>query len=271
MVANMKIVAKRFDQDLTAEERNLLSVGYKNVIGARRASWRLMATYLAKEAALTAEAEQQENATSSGSAPVPSLHSQQHINRLSDMAEYKSQIETELSTICEDILDLLDSKLIPKASSDDAKVYYLKLKGDYLRYQAEYTPSGSKHDSIALKAKEAYDSAMTIALTTMPAINNIRLGLALNFSVFYYEILNEPVAACSLAQKAYDEALAGLDALQEETYRESTLIIQLLRDNLSLWNSETYESSVDQDDEKDKLCAGDSSKQDLLDKEEKAE
>lgn len=260
MVANMKIVVKNFDQDLSVDERNFLSVGYKNVIGARRASWRLMATYLAKEAALAAEAERQNNETTSNS-----LHSQRHINQLSDINDYKSRIEGELSDICEDILDLLESKLIPRASNDDAKVYYLKLKGDYLRYQAEYTPNGPKHDSIAQKAKEAYDAAMTIALSTMPAINNIRLGLALNFSVFYYEILNEPVSACSLAQKAYDEALAGLESLQEDNYRESALIIQLLRDNLTLWNTETYDSSLEVDEDKDKSSTGDEKAQEKID------
>ncbi|WP_411027483.1 14-3-3 family protein, partial [Salmonella sp. s54925] len=65
----------------------------------------------------------------------------------------------------------------------------------------------------------------------------IRLGLALNYSVFHYEIENEPNAACSLAKKAFDSAITDLDKLGEDTYKDSTLIMQLLRDNLTLWTS----------------------------------
>ena len=63
------------------------------------------------------------------------------------------------------------------------------------------------------------------------------MGLALNFSVFYYEILNSPDRACHLAKAAFDDAIAELDSLSEESYRDSTLIMQLLRDNLTLWTS----------------------------------
>jgi len=61
--------------------------------------------------------------------------------------------------------------------------------------------------------------------------------LALNFSVFYYEILNAPDQACHLAKQAFDDAIAELDTLSEESYKDSTLIMQLLRDNLTLWTS----------------------------------
>ena len=66
----------------------------------------------------------------------------------------------------------------------------------------------------------------------------IRLGLALNFSVFFYEIQGNPEEACKLAKKAFDDAIAELDTLSEESYKDSTLIMQLLRDNLTLWTSD---------------------------------
>jgi 14-3-3 protein epsilon len=82
-------------------------------------------------------------------------------------------------------------------------------------------------------SKNATDVAQTELTPTHP----IRLGLALNFSVFYYEILNSPDRACHLAKQAFDDAIAELDSLSEESYRDSTLIMQLLRDNLTLWTS----------------------------------
>jgi 14-3-3 protein epsilon len=80
-------------------------------------------------------------------------------------------------------------------------------------------------------------SATDVAQTELTPTHPIRLGLALNFSVFYYEILNSPDRACHLAKQAFDDAIAELDALSEESYRDSTLIMQLLRDNLTLWTS----------------------------------
>ena len=80
-------------------------------------------------------------------------------------------------------------------------------------------------------------NATDVAQTELTPTHPIRLGLALNFSVFYYEILNSPDRACHLAKQAFDDAIAELDSLSEESYRDSTLIMQLLRDNLTLWTS----------------------------------
>jgi len=70
----------------------------------------------------------------------------------------------------------------------------------------------------------------------------IRLGLALNFSVFYYEVLNNPEEACKMARQAFEDAIAELDNVSEDSYKDSTLIMQLLRDNLTLWTSDEAES-----------------------------
>jgi len=60
-------------------------------------------------------------------------------------------------------------------------------------------------------------------------------------SVFYYEILGLQDEACELAKKAFDSAIAELDQLQEDSYKDATLIMQLLRDNLTLWTSDGEE------------------------------
>merc|ERR1712093_725135 len=109
-------------------------------------------------------------------------------------------------------------------------------KNDYHRYLAEFA-SGEKRKVAATAAHEAYKNATDVAQTELTPTHPIRLGLALNFSVFYYEILNSPDRACHLAKQAFDDAIAELDTLSEESYRDSTLIMQLLRDNLTLWAS----------------------------------
>ncbi|MGH0159637.1 UNVERIFIED_CONTAM: hypothetical protein FKN15_037888 [Acipenser sinensis] len=87
-------------------------------------------------------------------------------------------------------------------------------------------------------SQQAYQEAFEISKKEMQPTHPIRLGLALNFSVFYYEILNSPEQACALAKSAFDEAIAELDTLNEDSYKDSTLIMQLLRDNLTLWTSD---------------------------------
>lgn len=102
---------------------------------------------------------------------------------------------------------------------------------------AEFATGNDRKDA-AEHSLVAYKAASDIAMTELPPTHPIRLGLALNFSVFYYEILNSPDRACRLAKAAFDDAIAELDTLSEESYKDSTLIMQLLRDNLTLWTSD---------------------------------
>ncbi len=219
MVENMKKVAGA-DQELTVEERNLLSVAYKNVIGARRASWRIVSSIEQKE----------ESKGNEGQVGV--------------IKDYRNKVEAELAKICEDILEVLDMHLIPSAATGESKVFYHKMKGDYHRYLAEFA-QGQKRKESADKSLDAYKAASDVAVTELPPTHPIRLGLALNFSVFYYEILNSPDRACHLAKQAFDDAIAELDTLSEESYKDSTLIMQLLRDNLTLWTSDMQDPEKD--------------------------
>lgn len=211
MVTYMKEVAK-LDGELTVDERNLLSVAYKNVVGTRRASWRIISSIEQKE---------------------ESKGTEKHASTIRD---YLQKIETELEKVCQDVLDVLDESLIPKAETGESRVFYHKMKGDYHRYLAEFA-SGEKRKVVATAAHEAYKIATDVAQTELTSTHPIRLGLALNFSVFYYEILNSPDRACHLAKQAFDDAVNELDKLSEDSYRDSTLIMQLLRDNLTLWTS----------------------------------
>jgi 14-3-3 protein epsilon len=92
MVEAMKKVATT-DVELTVEERNLLSVAYKNVIGARRASWRIISSIEQKE---------------------ETKGNEEHVKMIK---EYRRKVENELSGICKDILAVLDDHLIPSSSN----------------------------------------------------------------------------------------------------------------------------------------------------------
>lgn len=208
MLESMKSVAT-YDTELSVEERNLLSVAYKNVIGARRASWRI----------------------------ISSIEQKEEGSNENQVRPYRIQIEKELKEICADILSLIDKHLIPHASTGESKVFYYKMKGDYYRYLAEFATSQDRKEA-AEHSLVAYKAASDISTSELVPTHPIRLGLALNFSVFYYEILNSPDRACRLAKAAFDDAIAELDTLNEESYKDSTLIMQLLRDNLTLWTSD---------------------------------
>jgi len=218
MVGSMKKVAE-LDTDLTVEERNLLSVAYKNVVGSRRASWRIISSIEAKE------------------------KSKDNAGHVAQIRSYLEKVEKELEDICVDVLGVLDNHLIKCAQNAESKVFYNKMKGDYYRYLAEFSGEGKKKE-LATKGQEAYQAAK-VAEEALPPTHPIRLGLALNYSVFYYEILNEPEKACELAKKAFDDAIAELDNLTEDSYKDSTVIMQLLRDNLTLWTSDIQEDDDD--------------------------
>merc|ERR1719194_129496 len=151
--------------------------------------------------------------------------------------EYRKKVEHELEGICDDVLKLLDETLcVAPEITDEAQVFYLKMKGDYLRYLAEVQTASAGGDA-APKAKNAYEQAWSAA-KPLKATNPIKLGLALNFSVFHYEILSRPDSACTLAKEAFDTAVTELDSLGGSEYKDATLIMQLLRDNLTLWQAE---------------------------------
>jgi 14-3-3 protein epsilon len=212
MVKEMHAVAAakvETSEELTIEERTLLSVAYKNAIGTRRTSWRVISSIEAKEHA-------------KGSPILVELAKEQRLT-----------IETELHAISADILALL-AKMVA-LTSGESKVFFLKMLGDYHRYVAEFA-SEDYGKAAAEKALEAYQSASEIADESLAASHPIRLGLALNFSVFYYEIIQAPDRACALAKQAFEDSIAELDSLSDESYNnDSTLIMQLLRDNLTLW------------------------------------
>ncbi|KAF9620958.1 hypothetical protein IFM89_015780 [Coptis chinensis] len=166
MVECTKKIAK-LDLELTVEEWNLLSVGYKNVIGACRASWCIMSSIEQKE---------------------ESKGNEQNVKLIKN---YRSKVEEELSMICIDILTIINEHLIPSATLGESTIFYYKMKGDYFRYLAEFKTEQDRKD-VANQSLKGYQAASNTASTDLSPTHPIRLGLALNFSIFYYEILNSP-------------------------------------------------------------------------------
>ena len=108
--------------------------------------------------------------------------------------------------------------------------------GDYYRYVAE-SSSGDQLETCKNGALENYNHAKG-ASESLNACNPIRLGLALNFSVFHYEVMNNHKQACELGEAALTDALEKIDDVDEETFRDAKSIIELLKENLSLWKEE---------------------------------
>ena len=208
-------------QELSIEERNLLSVAYKNSVGSRRTAFRGLSSI-----------EQKDNSTGGKNQKL--------------IKSFKSKIETELSTFTNDIIQLIETHLFKSATTAESKVFYLKMKADYYRYMAEYAV-GELHKNVSKNASQAYEDALNIANSELKTTHPIRLGLALNYSVFFYEVLNDPSKACNLAKLTFDDAIADIEHIEEDQYKDATTIMQLIRDNLTLWTNEMQDDDEEGD------------------------
>jgi len=223
MVEAVKANGYKLDQD----GRTLFQIAFKNEIGARRTSLRNIPPADSEEGA-----------------------KKEHIKKI------KQKIIEELEKLCGDVLahiktlldncpnevaiqDLGDTQ---KKEAQEDKINYLKMIGDYNRYRAEYL-EGEERETVKKAASEAYGNAVELAKSALDETDPTRLGLMLNFSVFNYEVMKETEKACNLAKDAFDQAIAKLDSLSDSSYKDSTLIMQLLRDNLTLWTSENDDNN----------------------------
>ena len=204
-------------EELNFDERNLLSIAYKNYISEIRNAIRVIMAYENKE-------------STRGDSPY-----------LPFIIEYKDKIRQELEKECLNICFKIEKLIMPKLTSKETKVFFGKMKGDYYRYIAENTEGDVK--------KKYSDLALNTYNETVAEANNLnyknseKLGLLLNLSVFYYEVASNPKEAYSLANetlKKAKEALKGIDEDNEE-YKDSLSIVNLLHDNIEMWEMETQE------------------------------
>jgi len=264
------IIAKKADNindidPLEQNERNLLSAAFKNVVGSLRSSARHLKE---KIAAFRSKVNNNDE------------DREKYLLNIERAKVYSGMVNKEVIAKCKEVVDLLvvvnDKNnmqkahrkiLIPEQSESQDKneeaVFYLKMKGDYFRYMAEVESNGTmlvdvevgdKIEKKELKfsdlAIQSYEQASTIA-KKLTETSPIRLGLALNHSVCLYEIMEKKKDAIKVAHDAFNEAIQKLDQLNDQTYKDSTLIMQLLRDNLALWqkaNEDKAEGGEQQED-----------------------
>jgi hypothetical protein len=215
MVDFLREVVSGKDSDFTTEERNLLSVGFKNLIGTKRTAIRTIAAI-------------EQN-------PKYAKYNE-------SLSTYKKRIEDELYTQCLNIVALVRDKCMKVATDSESKAFFLKMVGDYYRYVAE-SSNGAKLEEVKKGALEYYNKASEAATKDLGACNPIRLGLALNFSVFHFEVMNDHKKACELGETALQNALEKIDDCDEETFRDAKSIIELLKENLSLWKEDDEEKN----------------------------
>ncbi|VDN15381.1 unnamed protein product [Dibothriocephalus latus] len=194
MVGFMDSISK-LGVELTSEERNLFSIGYKNFMGAKRLAWRAIALDV-------------EQAERRAAREVPCLR------------RFKDVIEEEMRQLAHKLIHLIDTSLFKPELEGEPKAFYLKF---------------------------AYKDAYEVATSLLPPTHPIRLGIALNFSVFYYEIANSADRACKLAKQAFDDAIAELDNISEDNYKDATLVMQLIRDNLTLWTTDMASATAQEE------------------------
>ena len=214
MMTFLEDMVKTKTEDLTSDERNLLSIAYKNTISQDRQAIRTLLAYESKEAKKT-------------DSPY-----------LEFIKEYKAKVQKELEDLCNKINATIDSSLLPKATTDEAKVCYDKMKGDYYRYIAENIDGDLKKKCSDL-GLASYNAALE-ASKSIDYKNPIKLGLALNLSVFYYEVVANRDEACKLAKETLDkskDALQGVDE-EEDEVTDAMSIVNLLQENLEMWNAE---------------------------------
>ena len=202
----------KLNPKLDKEECDILSTGFKNMITDKRASWFTLNSMERKE-------------------------KKKKKNTVKEIKEIKNHIENELREICNKLQEIVDKNLIPNNDEVDTLVFLYKLKADYFRYICEFAEGNEYQDNL-IKAEEYYKKAYEIADKKLPIINCNRVSVALNYAIFLYETKKDKKSGFDIAQNTFKESMKFIDDLEKPKYRDTLLIIQLLKENIIFWNSE---------------------------------
>ena len=202
----------KLNPKIEKEECDIISTGFKNMISDKRASWFTLNSMEHKE-------------------------KKKKRNTVKEIKEIKNHIENEIRETCKELQDLVDKELLPKNEEDEILVFLYKLKADYFRYICEFAEGNEYQDNL-IKAEEFYKKAYEIADKKLPIINCNRVSVALNYAIFLYETKKDKKNGFDIAQNTFKESMKFIDDLEKPKYRDTLLIIQLLKENIIFWNSE---------------------------------
>jgi 14-3-3 protein epsilon len=162
--------------------------------------------------------------------------SRQHV-----ISWYRKKLEAEMEEICKEVTLISDFQ-IKSSKSLEHKAFFYKMKGDYCRYQAEYQTISENSEIFGVSAVQnaffAYEQASEIVLTEFPPSNLLRLSLALNFSVFFYEIIRSADRALLLARMAYQDGSSDLNSVDGQMRKDVEKLLAMINENIVLWSSE---------------------------------
>lgn len=196
---------------LSDDERTLLSVVYKNAVSVRRSS--------------ICEVGQH-------------LHDAEHNNyefRAQQLKEYLQTLRRELKDICTDLIQLVRDTLEPHAATPELRIFYEKMKADYLRYICECDEE--EKEKLADEARQYYQNALDIAKAELSLVSTVYLGVVLNYSVFLYEIMGRTQEAIELSTRTYQETVDSVDSSNPD-YAEIVMILRILHENQKRWTNE---------------------------------
>ncbi len=202
---------KKKKEDLSKDERNIFYNSYKYIINSKRCELRCTNLLEEKE----------------------KRHSSQYIPLVTN---FKNILESEITETCRNVINLINNYLLKRSLSDESKIFYLKMKGDYYRYLCEILPL-SENQVYVEECEKSYKEANDLA-QNFPWINPIRLGLSLNFCVFYYEIKKNSSQAVKLGKEAIKGAKKQFDKIKEEEDKDTAMTLQTLKENILIWEKE---------------------------------
>lgn len=214
--------------EFTKEERLLVSNGFRNLIGGCRVAMKSVTSSI------------------KSSADIP-----QHTVVL--MERYKTQLANEVVRLCQIAIHMVDDYLLPVALDPINVISFLKMKADCFRYIAEVVPPQEQEANVR-QSLEAYSKAMDLALKFLAPPDLIRLEIALSFSVFLFEILNDPLLACELSQFTLDEVSHYELKISKESFRASLVVINLLQHDVYVWTSVASTGEIKQTETQRKLA-----------------
>jgi len=158
------------------------------------------------------------------------------------LRDYSKRLKRDLLNFCLDIVDVIDQQVLPNIQSAHGRVFFLKIKGDFYRYSAEFLKKGEGHfNRVFQEGVKAYESAHQIANAELPCESLIYLNLCLNYSVFYYKIARNTLKACEVILQTLYKLNHEMDAIPEEIQKTIQPTKCLLENNLMLWASEIKE------------------------------